>query len=192
MNKLAIIISGILVLGIILGLIIGNSAKENSEKTFLKPTPITKTNCLADDCLLENVEYPAASLPDNVVDALHQAISDEYKAYATYKSIIDKFGNIRPFIMVINAEQQHITALEGIYNKYGIEIPKNNLTDNVYAPFSIKEACAVGVDAEIKNVNLYKNHLIPMVSDYPDITSVFLNLMNASEQKHLPAFMKCD
>jgi hypothetical protein len=34
--------------------------------------------------------------------------------------------------------------------------------------------------------------LLPATAAYPDISLVFTNLMNASEQKHLQAFERCD
>jgi hypothetical protein len=39
--------------------------------------------------------------------------------------------------------------------------------------------------------HLYRDKLIPEVTNYPDITEVFTSLMNASQDKHLPAFQKC-
>ena len=57
---------------------------------------------------------------------------------------------------------------------------------------TLTAACQTGVDAEIANADLYKNILLPIVTNYPDITAVFTNLMNASEEKHLPAFEKCN
>jgi len=56
----------------------------------------------------------------------------------------------------------------------------------------LQEACQIGVDAEIANAALYRDELLPAVTAYEDITLVFENLMNASQQKHLPAFEKCN
>lgn len=158
-----------------------------------KQNQFNRQNCLADDCLdVDGLEYPVGDLPQTVKDALGKALDDEYKAYSTYEAVINKFGNIRPFFMIIRAEEQHIASLKAIYDKYGLNIPLNNWSKKIVVPETVREACGVGVEAEIDNAALYKNDLLPVVSDYEDITVVFQNLMSASEKKHLPAFEKCD
>ena len=148
-----------------------------------------RQNCLADDCLLvDNLEYPVGELPQSVKEALDEAINDEYKALATYEAVISKFGTIRPFSMIKGAEEQHIASLKAIYDKYGLIPPVNTLSGTLSAPGTLKEACQIGVEAEIANAALYRNQLLPAVKDYEDITSVFISLMNASQDKHLVAF----
>jgi len=150
-------------------------------------------NCLADDCLLvEDLEYPAGELTETVQVALDGAINDEYKALSTYEAVITKFGAVRPFSMIKSAEEQHIASLRAIYDKYGLTVPANTWGSKVSAPETLKEACQVGVEAEIANAELYRKELIPAVSGYEDIAAVFENLMSASEDKHLPAFEKCN
>lgn len=154
---------------------------------------ITKSNCLQDDCLLvEDFEYPAGELSEEIIKALNLAIEDEYKAKTTYEKIIEKFGNVRPFIMIVRAEETHIASLKAVYDKYGLKIPVNDWENKIVATETLQEACALGVTAEIENARLYREDLIPVVEQYPDIQGVFENLMNASEQKHLPAFERCD
>jgi hypothetical protein len=150
-------------------------------------------NCLADDCLLvDNLEYPAGELTSETKDALNEAINDEYKAFSTYEAVIKKFGTVRPFSMIKGAEEQHIASLKAIYDKYGLTVPSNSWINKITVPATLKEACQIGVEAEIANAKLYKDKLIPIVKGYEDITAIFINLMNASEQKHLAAFEKCN
>lgn len=154
---------------------------------------LNKENCLADDCLLvDDFEYPAGELTDEAKEALNEAIKDEYKALSTYEAVIEKFGAVRPFSMIKGAEEQHIASLKAVYDKYGLSVPENTWPGKINAPSSLKEACQIGVDAEIANAALYKNELLPIVDKYEDITAVFMNLMTASEEKHLPAFEKCN
>lgn len=168
-----------------------NLFKEKKDSQSANTTETSKT-CVGDECLqLENLEYPAETLPEDITTALKKAIDDEYKARSTYDAIISEFGNIRPFIMIVRAEEQHIAALKSIFDKYGIAIPENPYT-NISVPETVQKACQTGVDAEIENVRLYKEDLLPVVSRYPDITTVFTNLMRASEEKHLPAFERCN
>jgi hypothetical protein len=150
-------------------------------------------NCLADECLMvENLEYPVAELDEAVVGVLNEAIEDEYKALTLYQKVTDKLGMVRPFSMIMGAEEQHIASLKAIFDKYGLEIPKNNWAGKITVPNTLKESCQLGVEAEIANASLYKEKLLPLVSSHEDITLVFTSLMNASEQKHLPAFEKCN
>ena len=150
-------------------------------------------NCLSDDCLLvDNLEYPVAELSTGAKEALNEAIIDEYKALSTYEAVIAKLGAVRPFSMIKGAEEQHIASLKAIYDKYGLAVPANTWTNKISSPATLKEACQTGVEAEIANAKLYRDELLPEVADYEDITAVFTNLMNASEQKHLAAFEKCN
>lgn len=151
----------------------------------------TAQNCVSEDCLkIEDLEYPVDELPDTIVQALDSAIDDEYKARATYEAVINELGSVRPFSMIIRAEEQHISSLKALYDKYGLDIPSDPYT-NVEIASSKSDNCAVGVQAEIDNAALYRETLLPAVQNYPDITSTFIKLMNASQDNHLPAFQKC-
>jgi hypothetical protein len=154
---------------------------------------LNKDNCLADDCLtVDNLDYPVGDLSQQAKEALIEAINDEYKARALYEKTIEKFGFVRPFSMIIRAEEQHISSLKSLFDKYGLEIPKDDWTNKVSVEKTIQQACQAGVDAEIANAKLYQDKLLPMVSDYEDIKLVFNHLMNASQEKHLVAFERCN
>jgi len=187
-KKLAYSLLSILILVVMFLAIkpIGNKQTSNQN-------PVNRQNCLADDCLLvDNLDYPAGKLPQSTKEALDEAINDEYKALATYEAVISKLGTVRPFSMIKGAEEQHIASLKAIYDKYGLLAPKNTLSGKVTAPTTLKEACQIGVEAEIANAALYREKLLPAVKDYEDIISVFTNLMNASQEKHLTAFERCN
>jgi rubrerythrin len=153
----------------------------------------SRENCLADDCLLvDELEYPVGELAAEVQLALDEAINDEYKALATYEAVIAEFGAVRPFSMIKGAEEQHIASLKAIYDKYALTVPENDWASKVVAPATLQEACQTGVEAEIANAALYREELLPVVADHEDIKLVFESLMSASEDKHLPAFEKCN
>lgn len=153
----------------------------------------TRGNCLADECLAVNdLDYPAGQLPVEVKSALDEAILDEYRAQATYAAVISKYGQVRPFSMIIRAEEQHISSLKALYDKYGLVAPTNEIIGEISAPDSLKASCQTGVQAEIDNAKLYADKLLPIVKNYEDITFVFTNLMNASRDRHLPAFERCN
>lgn len=152
-----------------------------------------RENCLSDECLtVENLNYPVGTLSEDAVEALERAIDDEYKALATYDVFVSKLGSVRPFSMIRRAEEQHISSLKALFDKYGLDIPVNMWVGKVSAPANLQVACQGGVVAEKANVDLYENTLLPAVKSYPDITRVFQNLMDASKNRHLPAFERCD
>lgn len=141
---------------------------------------------------------PASSgqvLPEPVENALLSALEDEYHAEAFYAAVIDAFGPVRPFTNIIGAEQTHSSALASLMLSYGMAVPANTqigatgIVDSV--PASLSEACAAGAEAEIANMALYNDALLPAVSAYPDIVSVMQSLSAASQQRHLPAFERC-
>ncbi len=134
---------------------------------------------------------PVGELPTEVVEALNEAIMDEYLAHAVYDAVLKEIGSTRPFSRIIFAEESHISSLEYLYDKYGVPIPEDTLLGNVEVENTKTENCQIGVEAEIANAALYRDHLLPAVSDYPDITDTFIRLMDASQEKHLPAFERC-
>lgn len=167
---------------------VGNNQNSNQNQNITN-----RQNCIADGCLLvDNLDYPVGQLSQSVKDVLIEAINDEYKAYSVYDAVIKKLGSVRPFSMVIRAEEQHISMLKSVFDKYGMAIPENTWLKKITAPSTLQQACQTGVDAEIANAALYRDKLLPVVTSYPDITQVFQNLMNASQEKHLPAFEKCN
>lgn len=150
-------------------------------------------DCLSDDCLsVDGLNYPVGSLSEEVESALNQALEDEYKAFSTYEKVVGKLGMVRPFSMIIRAEESHIAAIRSLFDKYGLNVPENMSGNAIQSPFTLQEACRVGVIAERANISLYEDKLLLAVRGHKDIEAVFTNLMNASRQKHLPAFERCD
>ncbi len=121
---------------------------------------------------------------------LIEAIEDEYKAQAIYRIIIEKFGDIRPFINIVEAEGRHIQALLPLFEKYGFDVPEDTWASRVKAPETILQSCQLGVDAEIENADMYIK-LLADTTGYSDVQEVFKNLQRASQESHLPAFQRC-
>ena len=46
------------------------------------------------------------------IKALHEALDNEYQAWATYDQVIKGFGPVRPFINIRVAELHHIKTLK--------------------------------------------------------------------------------
>ena len=121
-------------------------------------------------------------------DMLTYAILDEYLAKAEYEAIIDTFGEVMPFVKIVEAEQTHIDLLLPLFETYGIEVPENNAANQVVIPESITSALATGVQAEEANIAMYELFLSQdNLAD--DVRTVFEYLKNASEN-HLQAFSR--
>lgn len=137
----------------------------------------------------------ADPLPKAVQEALTSALMDEYHAEAFYDAVLDQFGQVRPFVNIIRAEQNHASAIITLMQAYGMATPENTLLGSAEVaaavPATFGAACAVGVQAEMDNAGLYDGKLLPAVVGYADITFVLENLRDASQNMHLPAFQRC-
>ena len=121
--------------------------------------------------------------------ALIEAIEDEYKARAFYEAVINKFGAVRPFSHIVNAEARHAQRLEALLIKYGVPVPPDRFTGTIDPPDSLKAACQISIDGEIENLNMY-DRFLSFVQE-PDISAAFSQLRDASANRHLPAFERC-
>jgi len=123
------------------------------------------------------------------IHALHEALEDEYRAWATYDQVIADFGDVRPFNNIRNAEARHIEALRVLFARYALPAPANTWPGRVARYASLQAACEAGVAGEIENGALYERLLAS--TQRPDILRVFRHLQDASQQRHLPAFRRC-
>jgi hypothetical protein len=128
-------------------------------------------------------------LNENEIRALHEALDDEYKAWAIYDQVIADFGAVGPFANIRDAEARHIEALHAVFALHGLPVPANPWPGKTPRYASPQEACAAGVAAEIANGEMYERLLA--ATERPDIQMVFRNLRDASQQRHLPAFQRC-
>ena len=116
---------------------------------------------------------------------LTYAIQDEYLARAEYRFIINKYGSIRPFSNIIQAEEQHINMLVPLFTKYGFAVPEDNAAEHIVVPKNLKEALETCVQGEINNIGMYETFLNSSLPE--DVRDVFERLKNASGN-HLQAF----
>ena len=131
----------------------------------------------------------AMDFGDGTAAALREALDDEYHARATYRRVIETFGEVRPFANVVEAEERHIGALLALFERYGLDAPPDRWRGCVPAPSSIRDACGAAIEAEIQNVAMY-DRLLAMVDD-PHARAIMQRLQEASRERHLPAFRRC-
>lgn len=120
-------------------------------------------------------------------EALKEALDDEYKARATYRAVLTAFGDVRPFVNIVESEERHIRALGRLFERYGMEMPEDSWSSRIAAPETLEAACEAAVQAEIENRTLYER-LMVVAAGYPDVEETFRNLQSASQDNHLPAF----
>ncbi len=113
------------------------------------------------------------------------SLEDEYKARAQYNATISKFGEFLPFSNIIFSEEQHISLLKGLFERYGIDVPEDNGSHFVSGFETEDDALKIGVQAEIENIDMYDKFLKQDLNK--DVRVVFERLMNASKH-HLKAF----
>lgn len=123
------------------------------------------------------------------IEALSEALEDEYKARATYRKVIERFGPVLPFANIVEADEQHVAALVAQFRRLGETPPIDSWPARVKAPDSVEQPCAEAVRAEIENDAMYLR-LLDQVSDAQAHT-VMHRLQDASRNQHLPAFRRC-
>lgn len=126
---------------------------------------------------------------EQTIAALEEALLDEYKARATYKKALETFGPTRPFSNIVEAENRHVQALLRQYERLDLTPPADDWEGYIEAPNSIAAACEEAIKAEIENGEMY-DRLLPLVDDQA-VYEVLLNLQDASQNRHLPAFRRC-
>jgi len=96
------------------------------------------------------------ALDDTEVQALKNTLDDEYKSREIYAH---DFGEVRPFINIVEAEARHVSALLNLIEKYNVSPPANRWAGKAHRFSNVHEACVAGVQGEIENVAIYDRAL---------------------------------
>jgi rubrerythrin len=126
---------------------------------------------------------------EETIAAMREALEDEYKARATYRKVIERFGPVRPFVNIAQAEDRHVEALLTLFARLGVEPPADSWPARVSAPATLRAACEAGVRAEIENEAMYER-LFSLIHE-DGVRAVMRRLQWASQTRHLPAFQRC-
>ena len=95
-------------------------------------------------------------MPMTLEEALTAALDDEYRARATYRAVLDAYGDVRPFVNIVESEERHIQALGRLCERYDVKIPPDPWPSRVSAPESLEAACEAALEAERENGVLYE------------------------------------
>lgn len=133
---------------------------------------------------------PPVDTTSDVPRALAAALDDERKSEATYRAVLQQFGDARPFAHVVHAESCHAGQLLPLFESRGLEVPVNPWDGaEISVPDSLTRACEQAVELERLNVAMYDG-LLAGIED-PEVARVFERLRRASLEHHLPAFERC-
>lgn len=111
----------------------------------------------------------------------------EYAAAASYAAVIDKYGDVEPYVTIKQAEERHIAALTRQLTSLGVSVPDNPYLGTIPAPADLTTAATRWATGERANVAMYDRLQTAVASD-PRLTRVFGNLRRASLDVHLPMF----
>lgn len=136
-----------------------------------------------------SAQYGSSAVVENQTYTLKQmltyAIEDEYLANARYTIDIDKFGSMRPFTRILEAENRHISLLKPLFIKNSLPIPDDVAAQYIAAPDSLLAAMKAGVTGEKNNIRMYE---IFLKQQLPDDVRVTFTLLRDAAQNHLRTF----
>lgn len=145
-------------------------------------------------CLDAAASGPTEALSPAAHTAVLEALDDEYKARAFYLAILERFPGALPFAHIVEAEGRHAAALGTVLGRRGLPVPADPHAGSEairrMVPPTLACACEIAAQAEIDNIDLYDQKLMPQVAGYPDVEQVFARLSEASRDRHLPAFLR--
>lgn len=110
----------------------------------------------------------------------------EFAASASYLAVIEKFGEVEPYVSIQAAEERHSDALVRQLTRLGVETPENPYIGKIAAPDNLEAAAMAWAEGEVANIEMYDRLLAQ--TDDASLIRVLTNLRNASADSHLPAF----
>lgn len=142
---------------------------------------------------------PAYAQTPRVKGALESGLNDERNAKAYYSAVILKFGSLRPFSNIVQAEMRHEGLLLELYTSYRLSPPPDKLKQQpgesdadfikrMRVPDTFAEAAKAAYQAEVANVALYDKINVSSLPD--DVNAVFDRLRADSLERHMPAFKR--
>jgi hypothetical protein len=122
--------------------------------------------------------------------ALHEALDNEYRAWATYDRVTLDFSDAPHFEQLRAIEVEHITALQQLFERYAQSAPQNRWVGNVPHYGSVCEACEAGADAAGADAALYAR--LRASTRRGDILEVFKRLEAEAGSRKLRALQRCE
>lgn len=125
---------------------------------------------------------------DELVD-LHDALNALRRAHATNRSVVERLGQVHPFVNVVMAQEHQISEVIRILQRHDAAVPDDSWLGHVAAPANLLEACEDGLAAETGLSALFDRLLADATR--PDLLGLYRHLQDAVRLRHLPAFRRC-
>ncbi|MFH0993238.1 MAG: hypothetical protein V1761_02690 [bacterium] len=121
-------------------------------------------------------------------EMLTYALEDEYLAQAEYQAVIEAYGEVRPFINLVDAEAYHANLLLPLFSTYSVPALTPVSVDDITVADTLTAAIATSIEAEKANIAMYEKFLA--TDNLPaDVETVFEYLLAASN-RHLTALSR--
>ncbi len=157
-----------------------------------KSMTFTKENCLMDECTtVSGINFPATKLDKGTEAILLSVLEEEQTAQNLYSKAVQKFGTNRPFSMILRSEEQHVSSVKALFDKYGVAIPEYTANAKTNPQTKFVDTCKQAADLEKAYVTKLEKEVLPKVKQYSDINQVITNILSASKNRHIPAFERC-
>ncbi|MBL8152350.1 MAG: hypothetical protein JNN15_20690 [Blastocatellia bacterium] len=121
--------------------------------------------------------------------AILSALDEERHAIALYQAVISKYGKVKPFVKLVEAEKRHEESLKFVCERYSIAIPENLWrSDAVILPDNLAETYSFAMESEILGIEGLDAALKFLKQE--DIKTIFEHLRDASLYNHIPALQR--
>lgn len=178
---------------LMLGLAGCTTHAQNTDATETPPATSTPPESVAEESTEadspETVTLPEAPPAGNAAAIAWEALmgpDGEYHASASYLAVIEKFGEVEPYLTIQAAEDRHSDALIRQLERIGVSVPENPYLGKIPAPADLTSAAQAWAEGEVANIAMYDT-LLTQTNDAA-LIRVLTNLRNASADSHLPAF----
>ena len=121
-------------------------------------------------------------------EMLTYALEDEYLAQAEYQAIINTYGEVRPFINLLDAEAYHAEMLLPLFSTYDIPAVTPISVDDITVADTLTAAIATSIETEKANIAMYEKFLATGILP-ADVQTAFEYLLAASN-RHLTALSR--
>lgn len=126
------------------------------------------------------------SLAGTYEETVQAMYEEEYLAQSTYEKVVEQFGKIRPFVNIINAEKNHVKAVERLADTKGITLADKMVEVEEFV--SLDDAYKAAIAIEKEDIEMLEAILKDDTLDEYTKT-VYGNLLKGSKN-HLEAFEK--
>lgn len=98
-------------------------------------------------------------MDEQTLTLLGRALDGEYRALATYRAAIERFGSVQPFVYLAAEEEQAADTLRRIYERNQMTPPPDRWSGGVKAPPTLDQASRQALQAEADTAKVYERFL---------------------------------